>query len=385
MDYWRDCDLRERKRKLQKAFRREKISSVEEFPVLVHTGNYYAFGGKPRPLAYWEDPAFMLKYQQDYFAEHILHVNDDLIPYFCPWFGCGVLATAFGVGEKPAIGNGDDPFVTGPIVNSALDAAKLKMPDPMRDGLMPKVLRFMDYAREYGDLPVGPTDLNSPLSTLAQICGYENLFVWMYEDPKMVHEMMDLVTEAFINWVKIQKEHAGEPLDASNGLQGVWSPKGVGVWVSDDDLVSISPDMYEEFVVPYYRKVFAEFSGGHLHYCGAGTQHLENFKKIGNLKVINNSVLGNADAFAALAAQRPEGTVIQIQDGVTADPESYFRHILKDVTDLSGMMVVAFVWDTMRLKNNGTYEFGEWDRLETANSVVAAVRKVVSEKLEKTV
>ncbi len=36
-------------------------------------------------------------------------------------------------------------------------------------------------------------------------------------------------------WTKTQKKPSGEPLDSSNGLQGVYGPKGVGVWMSDDD------------------------------------------------------------------------------------------------------------------------------------------------------
>jgi uroporphyrinogen-III decarboxylase len=64
---------------------------------------------------------------------------------------------------------------------------------------------------------------------MLQICGFENVSCWMYEEPSLVHDLISLITEAFINWVKVQKEYTGEPMDASNGLQGIWSPKGVGV------------------------------------------------------------------------------------------------------------------------------------------------------------
>ncbi len=58
------------------------------------------------------------------------------------------------------------------------------MPDPYKDGLMPKVLKTIDYAVENSDLPVGLTDMNSVLSTIIEMCGYENFFYWMYDEPE---------------------------------------------------------------------------------------------------------------------------------------------------------------------------------------------------------
>ena len=96
-DTWRDFDLRGRKEKIERAFRCEKLRSAEDFPVIVSTRNYFAFGSNPRPLTYWEDPAFMLKFQQDYYYEHLTKVQDDIVPYFMPWFETGVLASGFGL------------------------------------------------------------------------------------------------------------------------------------------------------------------------------------------------------------------------------------------------------------------------------------------------
>jgi hypothetical protein len=75
-----------------------------------------------------------VKFQEDYFAEHMANVDDDLVPYF----GTGVLATAFGCVYKPSTGQGDDPYIYGPVVHTIENAAKLKMPDPYKDGILPK-------------------------------------------------------------------------------------------------------------------------------------------------------------------------------------------------------------------------------------------------------
>jgi uroporphyrinogen-III decarboxylase len=380
-EFWRGFDLRSRKNKLEKAFRGEKINSALEIPVIVSTGNYFGFGGRDRPPEYWEDPACMLNYQAAYLEEHLKLVDDDLVPYFMPWFGTGVLASAFGCPIKPATGKGDDPAAAGTIVSTPAEAAKLTLPDPARDGLMPKVLQFMDYAGEHGDLPVGPTDLNSPLSTLSQICGYENLFVWMYEEPNLVHDLMSLVTEAFISWVKVQKQHTGEPMDSSNGLQGVWSPKGTGVWISDDDCIAMGAELYAEFAAPCYKKLFTEFSGGSLHFCGDGTHHLETFSKIGAIRAINNSPMGKAKIVDALLSGKPKGSVLQIQDNVPLDPDAYYKNIFSNTKDFRGILVATWVLDNTAMTNEGGYTAISWDPIKTANNTVRAIREAAAEKM----
>jgi hypothetical protein len=351
-------------------------------PVIVSTGNYFGFGGRKRSQEYWQNPAFMLEYQGSYLQEHLSKVEDDLVPYFMPWFGTGVLASAFGCPVKWASGDGDDPCIAGPAVQSIEEAAKLKLPNHSQDGLLPTVLRFIDYARENGDLPVGPTDLNSPFSTLTQICGYENLFIWMYEEPDLVHDLMALITEAFTLWLKEQKKHTGEPLDSSNGLQGVWSPQGVGLWISDDDLIALGPELYDEFVVPCYKKLFSTFSGGSLHYCGVGSHHLENFLKIDGIRAINNSPMGNTAAFDALVEGRPKGSVLQIQDNVPEDPVVYYRNLFSNTEDFTGIMVATWVLDNVAMTGDGGYKTVQWDPLNAANNTVKAIRQAVAERLK---
>jgi len=38
----------------------------------------------------------MLNYQADGYERHLRGVQDDYVPYFMPWYGTGVLASAFG-------------------------------------------------------------------------------------------------------------------------------------------------------------------------------------------------------------------------------------------------------------------------------------------------
>jgi hypothetical protein len=323
----------------------------------------------------------MVRYQAEGWERHLEHVHDDAVPYFMPWYGTGVLASAFGATVRFPERQGEDPSVAGPVIETPGQIAKLRAPNPERAGLMPRVLETIALARETSALPVGLTDMNSPLSTIGQLCGYDKLFYWMYDDPKAVHALFDLVTDAFIAWVKKQKACIGEPMDASNGLQGTWSPKGVGVWASDDDLVILSPELYAEFVVPRMKRIYETFGGGSLHFCGNGCHQAENILAIPGVRVVNNSPMGNFNAFSKLYKALKGKKAFQIQDSTPLDPQSYYERLFSVIEDLRGVMLVSFTLDKIGINAEGKYEAANWNALAAANRTVEAIRGILARKL----
>ncbi len=380
---WREFDLSARCARIERAFRREEVRSADDFPLVIHTPCYFGFGNRPMPAGYWDSPAVMVRYQEEGFARHLSAVEDDTVPYFMPWFGTGVLASAFGCPVKEATGNGDDPGINGPAVSSLSELARLRAPDPEKDGLMPRVLACIDYARAHSDLPIGLTDMNSPLSTAAQICGYDKLFAWMYDEPNAVHDLMDLITTSFIDWTRLQKQRAGDAIDSSNGLQGVWSPKGVGVWVSDDDLVSIGPDLYEAFAVPANSRVFEAFGGGHLHFCGNGLHQIPNLLRTRNLRAVNNSPMGNFPVFWSLLKGLGGNVTVQIQDAAPIEVETYYTSLFEGIDNLRGLMLATFVEDLLGITMGGATKPVERDPLETAGRIARTIREIIRKRLEK--
>lgn len=379
---WRGYHLEDRCKKIERTFRLEPVSKAEDVPLVVNTPCYFGYGGFPMPKDYWTNPASMVRYQEESFEKHLQNVTgDDTVPYFMPWFGTGVIASAFGCKIKEATGMGDDPGVISTCVKEVSDIAKLKMPEPYKDGLMPTVLQFIDYAVEHSDLPVGLTDMNSPLCTAAQLCGYDNLFVWMYDEPEAVHELMGKITDTFIHWVKVQKEHIGEPLNTSGGLQGVWAPEGVGIWVSDDDLVSMSADLYEEFVVPYNSRVFEAFGGGTVHFCGNGCHQTDNLLRTKNIRAVNNSPMAKFDVFTKLVKELSGKMAILIQDAAPLEPELYYPKLFEHVEDFRGIMLATFVEDTLGQAMNGGTDSTQVDPFTRANRTVSVVRECIRKKL----
>jgi uroporphyrinogen-III decarboxylase len=377
---WREFDLSARIAKLERAFARAEVIAPEDVPVLVNTPCYFAFGTRDKPADYFTNPASMVAYQAEGYYKHLRLVHDDYVPYFMPRFGTGVLASAFGceIGMPSRID--DDPAVIAPCIRTPADAAKLKLPDPARDGWMPRVLAAIDYAREHCDLPVGLTDMQGPLDTLGLMCGQVQLFQWMYDEPDMVRELFELVTEAFIQWVKVQKQHIGEPLDSSNGLQGVASP-GIGVWESADDMVMVGARFYQQYVEPCAARIAGAFGGGSVHFCGKGLHHVESLRRMPGVRVVNNSPLGNFAGFAELKRRLGDRITLEIQDSAPLDVEGYYTALFDAIDDFRGIILAPFVVDCLAMDNQGGYMPIEWDTFETANRIVDITRKSVERKL----
>jgi hypothetical protein len=377
---WRGFDLTRRYKKIENALALKELSSADDFPIIASTPCYFAFG-TPKPMDYCTNPAAMVKYQEEGFYHHLSMIHDDVIPYFMPSFGTDVMATAFGCRWKMPESPTEDPEAFGDCIKAVGDILKLKVPDFESAGLMPMVLKAIDFAAKNSDLPVGLCDGNSPLSTAAKMCGHERFFVWLYEEPQAVRDLLHLVCQSFTQWVKVQKEHTGEGRDESNGLMGVWAPKGLGVWMSDDDLIAIGPQQYAEFVVPEYSKIFETFRGGLIHFCGDGSHQMENLLRIKNLRVVNNSPMYNFAALRKIAMMADNRVALHIQDIAPYDVEDNYRGVFEALGDLKGKMITTFVCDNVSMAKGGGSVSEARNTVEVANRIVDFARACVDRKL----
>ena len=133
-----------------------------ELPVLVVDVNYWISGESPQliPDEYFTDPACMLEYQLAKIRRHQLVFRDDYIPMLMPWYGTVVVPSA--IGSRVLFQPGMDPAVEGRVLERPEDIRKLRPPDPLKDGLMPRVLDTIRHFRQHSDLPVMFTDAQGP-------------------------------------------------------------------------------------------------------------------------------------------------------------------------------------------------------------------------------
>lgn len=356
---------------ISKAF---NFKNGNHVPFIINTANYFSFGYEDEiPDDYYTNPESMYRRQIKQFENHIA-IKDNYVPYLMPWFGTGVLSSAFGI--ELVFNDKMDPTTAQEyIITKPEDISKLEIPNLRRDGYTLKVLEQIDYFNSVSNIPIGITDCQGPLTTIVQLCGYENALFWIYDYPEKMHMLFEIVTDSLIEWITIQKEHIGEDLDKCAGNQGIYVPEGIGVWLSDDDAILMPPDLYEEFVVPYNEKIFEAFGGGILHYCGSANQHINSFANMKYLRGINNFSLGNIPALLELKKGLSNKVPIIACDFTPIDfAEYYFDLLEKFEIERSGLIIQSLFLPNIGL-TGGRYEIIHRDEEEITNNLYNILRK----------
>ena len=209
--------------------------------------------------------------------------GDDFIPMFGTSVSTCALATAFGA-EETQVGS---LFWVKPCLTEMSQIDRLKKP-PVTAGRLGGVLeRTRLYAERTDDrIPIKLMDFQSPFTTVEQLVGSDAFFLMPYDEPARLHAIMDIVTDFLIDFFRAQKTTAG-----SRYCTGSWPPipfpKAAGIQMSDDNLVNVSPEVYEEFVVPYNNRIAEAFGGLFLHSCTITPEHLPAVRKHRGLTGVN--------------------------------------------------------------------------------------------------
>ncbi|MCE5259645.1 MAG: uroporphyrinogen decarboxylase family protein [Chloroflexi bacterium] len=144
-------------------------------------------------------------------------------------------------------------------------------------------------------------DLQGPFDTAHLLWG-PDIFLALYDCPKLVHSLLELVTATYIAWLSAWKRLAGEGNDWTVHWN-IWQ-KG-GAMLRDDSAVMLSGDQYHEFVQPYDQRVLDTF-GGCIHFCGRGAQFIASMSASRGLYGLNLSQpeLNNMTRVSELCAAR---------------------------------------------------------------------------------
>lgn len=326
--------------------------NVDEMPFIISDVNYWMDGVSPKnsPEDYFTNPASMTAYQTNKIINHLQMYDDDYLPLLFPWYGTGVVPSALGCNiQFHAKG---DPSVEGTVIKQPEDIRNLKMPDPYQDGLMPRVLATIDHMRGNSDLPISFTDPQGPLNIALCLCGVENLFVWMYDAPNFVHELMEFCTEVFIQWVEIQRLHIGQAHRTGAFPHGIVLPeKFGGIWLADDDCTIISASLYKEFVVPYNSKIFKHFGGGTIHFCGSAEHQIENFLLTEGCTGVNNFCMGNFNQVYQMQKAYENKLALMVCDFAPLEVNTYYGELLS-MLKRKGTLVASFLSEEYALMDS---------------------------------
>ena len=331
----------------------KKIKEAFEFrneksPYYIFTPAYWLFGDDADyiPEDYCgEDPQSMIDIQLEKIENHYQNFKEDCyMGYFMPWYGTAVLASGFGT--KIGFGYKMDPAADMSEIKFPEEIDKLKMPDPYNDGLMPRALNAIKRFKDYCDLPITLTDCQGPLTTALSIIGYSNFIYWMYDYPEKIHKLMDIVSDAYIDWVKLQKDLIGMRYEDEITFMGIKMPEGSGgICLSDDDCLIFGAEQYKEFVMPYNSKIFNAFGGGGLHFCGAATHHLDNFTNTDGLTCLNNINMDDLEGAALLKKALDKKNIpLILCDFPPSDDrlEAYYDDLFRLIPQ-KGTLVVSYI------------------------------------------
>ena len=207
--------------------------------------------------------------------------RDDNVRSLRPVTSIGWMAEVFGARVRWFA---DRPSFPEPVVRKARDIDGLR-PDFSRGELYRHALGQMRFFRGVvgGRIPVGPPDLQSPTDVASMVMDYMQLIYAMLDEPGRVHALLRMITDATIESCHaFRKEMVTDhPLSPTDW----WMPRGI--FLADDLMAVLSPELYREFSVPYNEALAEEFGGLGLHSCGRILQNLENVAQTKGILALN--------------------------------------------------------------------------------------------------
>jgi len=191
--------------------------------------------------------------------------------------------------------------------------AHLKVPDPLGGGRMTNGIRAVELLRnEVGGDKIVEGWIEGPMAEAADLRGINTVMLDFYDDPQFVRDLFEFVVQMELRFAKAQIE-AGADL----------------IGVGDAAASLIGPQLYEEFVWPYEKKLIDGLHalGGRarLHICGNTRFAVEGMGKLGceivDLDFLcpvsegrskmgpDQVILGNVNPVAVVRNGRPEDLI----------------------------------------------------------------------------
>jgi hypothetical protein len=214
-----------------------------------------------------------------------LEYATDAPTYLEPWYGIGTTASAFG-------GEYDWPPGQAPVVRPPWQSLRqISHPVPRASGDVP-ILQYTLETIEYfleqtrGRVPMSWSDLQAPINVATELVGTSEFLLATVDAPDKVRELLTAITDVVIDFTQRQTALIGGAL-ARPGHGFASSRVGTGIGLSTDNLVMVSPRMYDKFCVPDNTRIGAAFGGIAIHSCGDYARWLPVLKKIPNLTMVD--------------------------------------------------------------------------------------------------
>jgi hypothetical protein len=246
------------------------------------------------------------------------------VPNFLePWYGIGVIGTAFGIdyiwypGQAPATKHAfqtiDEAlaFDIKPVKETAVGKHSLQM-----------IEYFLDQTK--GRIPMSMGDIQSPFNNATYVVDTSNFLLSMIMEPEKVLKFLYVIAQLEIDFYKEQEKLIGSALvRPGHGFASSHAFEGFGM--SDDNLVMVDEENYSNFMIPAFAKLGNAFGGPVLHSCGNFSDKTGMFKKIPGLKMVDAAFTAETDPDpnpAAPFANALTGTGVVLNARMVGDLEA---------------------------------------------------------------
>jgi len=217
----------------------------------------------------------------EYEMEQTLWLNDHKIPFLRNTTGTEIFAEAFGCKVRYR----DDNMPSAiPLVNNSKEAARIKMPS-IYDGALSQIFEIADTVKEKAgkNALMGLPDIQSPMDIAALIWDKNDFFAAMYYDPQAVKELEKMTCQLLIDFLDEWFKLYGSEFIAHFPRYHMYK----GISVSEDEIGSVSTDMFNEFFLEGLNELSDRYGGIGIHCCANARHQWDNLKQIKNLKLLN--------------------------------------------------------------------------------------------------
>ena len=210
-------------------------------------------------------------------------------------YGTGTMASLFGAEVFMMPRETNTLPTTKPLddTDRIREIVEKGIPD-IRGGLGGRMLDFGEAVKEvFSKYPkiekyvdVFHPDTQGPLDMCEMIWGCD-MFYELYDEPELVHDFLSLLTDTFI--AVTDKWHGIYPIrsEMSSHWRGFFH-RGAIV-LRSDSAMNVSPELYEEFSMPYDKKLLERYGGGVIHFCGRGDHYIDKLQELPQVYGINMS------------------------------------------------------------------------------------------------
>lgn len=214
-------------------------------------------------------------------AEAARWLHDDRIPHLSIMTSTEIFAEALGCDvRRPKHTN---PFAL-PRIQSADQVDQLTVPELSHSTLAP-LLEMANELHDFsgGQVPLRMVDVQSPLDIVALVWDKADLFIAMMEDPPAVQQAVRIARQLMADFFDEWFQRFGTEFVAH---YPAYFMDG-GITLSEDEIGSLSPAMFDQYVLDELAWLSDRYGGIGIHCCADARHQWPGLARVPGLKLLN--------------------------------------------------------------------------------------------------